>query len=123
PAGPPPPDFFYRVYAEPSNQRPLDGPQQNLSPHPTGNPGGTPPPFLPSNLVTMAGFNHPPTGVPDPWLAADATETNGNNADAYVDFSAPDGLTTGDEFRADVTSPRAFDRTYDTTLGPTATTD
>jgi hypothetical protein len=123
PAGPPPPDFFYRVYAEPSNQRPLDGPQQNLSPHPTGNPDGTTSPFLPSNLVTMAGFNHPPSGVPDPWLAPDATETNGNNADAYVDFSAPDGLTPGVDFRADVTSPRAFDRTYDTTLGPTATID
>ena len=117
----PPADFLYRVYAEPSNQRPLDGPQQDLSPHPTGVPDGTTSPFLPSNLVTMGGFNHPPSGVPDPWLAPDATETNGNNADAYVDLSAPDGLTPGVDFRANVTSPRAFDRTYDTTLGPTAT--
>jgi Fungalysin metallopeptidase (M36)/PA domain len=121
PSGPPPVDFLYKVYAEPSNQRPLDGPQQDLSPHPTGFPDGTTSPFLPSNLVTMGGFNDPPSGVPDPWLAPDATETNGNNADAYVDFSAPDGLTPGVDFRADVTSPRAFDRTYDTTLGPTAT--
>jgi hypothetical protein len=119
----PPLDFLYRVYAEPSNQRPLDGPQQDLSPHPTGFPDGTTSPFLPSNLVTMGGFNHPPSGVADPWLSADATETNGNNADAYVDFSAPDGLTPGVDFRADVTSPRAFDRTYDTALGPTATVD
>jgi Fungalysin metallopeptidase (M36)/PA domain/Fungalysin/Thermolysin Propeptide Motif len=123
PAGPPPAEFFYRVYAEPTNQRPLDGPQQDLSPHPTGVPDGTTSPFLPSNLVTMGGFNHPPSGVPDPWLAPDATETNGNNADAYVDFSAPDGLTPGVDFRADVTSPRSFDRVYDTTLGPTATVD
>jgi hypothetical protein len=90
PPAPPPVDFLYRVYAEPSNQRPLDGPQQDLSPHPTGVPDGTTSPFLPSNLVTMGGFNHPPSGVPDPWLAGDALETNGNNADAYVDFSAPD---------------------------------
>ena len=55
----PPVDFLYRVYAEPSNQRPLDGPQQDLSPHPTGFPDGTTSPFLPSNLVTMGGFNNP----------------------------------------------------------------
>src|SRR5262245_6694058 len=123
PSAPPPVDFLYRVYAEPSNQRPLDGPQQDLSPHPTGFPDGTTSPFLPSNLVTMGGFNNPPSGVADPWLAPDATETNGNNADAYVDFAAPDGLTPGVDFRADVTSARSFDRTYDTTLGPTATVD
>ena len=34
----------------------------------------------------MGGFNHPPSGVADPWLAADATETNGNNADALRRF-------------------------------------
>ena len=73
--------------------------------------------------VTQGGFNHPPSGVPDPWLAPEATETNGNNADAYVDFSAPDGFTAGVDFRADVTSARSFDRTYDTTMGPTATVD
>ena len=119
----PPVAFSYRVYAEPSNQRPLDGPQQDVSPHPTGMPDGTVSPFLPSNLVTMGGFNTPPSGLPDAWLATDATETNGNNADAYVDFSAPDGLTPGVDFRADVTSARTFDRTYDTNLGPTATVD
>jgi len=119
----PPADFFYRVYAETANQRPLDGPQQDVSPHPTGVPDGTLPPFVPSNLVTMGGFNHPPSGVADPWLAPDATETSGNNADAYTDFGAPDGFTPGTDFRANVTSPRAFDRTFDTTLGPVATVD
>ena len=123
PPPPPPADFLYRVYAESSNQRPLDGPQQDLSPHPTGVPDGTTSPFLPSGFVTIGGFNTPPSGFPDPWLAADAMETNGNNADAYVDFAAPDGLTPGVDFRANTTSPRVFDRTYDTALGPTATVD
>jgi hypothetical protein len=116
-------EFFYRVYAEPFNQRPLDGPQQDLSPHPTGAPDGTTSPLLQSNFVSMRGFNHPPSGVADPWLAASATETNGNNADAYVDLGAPDGLTPGKDFRADVTAPRTFGRTYDTNLGPRANDD
>ena len=64
--------------------------------------------------VTMAGFNHPPSGVPDP-CSRPMRLTNGNNADAYVDFSAPDGSRRG-RLRAHVTSARAFDRTYDTTL-------
>ena len=124
PSDPPAMDEFnYRVYAEPFNQRPLDGPQQDLSPHPTGVPDGTTSPFLPSNFVSMRGFNHPPSGVPDPWLAPDATETVGNNADAYVDLGAPDGLTPGKDFRADVTAPRTFGRTYDTNLGPRANDD
>jgi len=105
------------------HKRPLDGPQQDLSPHPTGVPDGTTSPFLPSNFVSMRGFNHPPSGVADPWLAADATETNGNNADAYVDLGAPDGLTPGKDFRADVTAPRTFGRVYDVTLGPRANDD
>ncbi len=83
----PPAEFHYRVFAEPGNKRPLDGPQIDVSPHPTGNPDGTMPPFVAPNLVTMGGFNHPPSGPADPWLAPDAMETTGNNADAYVDLS------------------------------------
>ena len=124
PSATPPADFHYRVFAETANQRPLDGPQQALSPHPTGIPDGTVPPLVGPNLVTMGGFNHPVSGVPDPWLAPAATETTGNNADAYVDLNdAPDGFTPGVDFRADVTSPRSFDRIYDTTLEPVATVD
>ena len=119
----PPAEFFYRVFAEAGNQRPLDGPQVDVSPHPTGTPDGTRPPFVLPNLVTMGGFNHPASGVADPWLAADAIETTGNNADAYVDLSAPDGFTPGVDFRADLTAPRSFDRTFDTTKEPVATID
>src|SRR5262249_51460502 len=107
----------------PADQRPLDGPQIGLSPHPTGNPDGTNPPFVGPNLVSVGGFNHPPGGVADPWLAPDAIETRGNNADAYTDFSAPDGFTAGIDFRADLTSPFSFDRVYDFTLQPVATID
>src|SRR5262249_60732138 len=104
--------------------RPPGGRAQGPRPRPTGNPEGTSPPFVQPNLVTMGGFNHPVSGVPDPWLAPDATETRGNNADAYVDLNdAQDGFTPGVDFRADVTSPRSFDRVYDTTIEPVATID
>jgi len=120
----PPADFHYRVFADPADQRPLDGPEQALSPHPTGNPDGIFPPFVGPNLVTIAGFNHPVSGVPDPWLAPDAIETTGNNADAYVDLDdTQDGFTPGVDFRADLTSTRSFDRVYDTTIAPVATID
>jgi fungalysin metallopeptidase (M36)/PA domain-containing protein len=123
-SGTPPAEFHYRVFAETANQRPLDGPQVDVSPHPTGNPDGTRPPFVPPNLVTMGGFNDPARSrVSDPWLAADAMETNGNNADAYVDLSAPDGFTPGTDFRADLTGPRSFDRIFDTSIEPVATID
>jgi hypothetical protein len=123
PSAPPPAEFHYRVFADPATQRPLDGPQIGFSPHPTGNPDGTTIPLVAANLVTMGGFNHPPSGVPDPWLAPDALETSGNNADAYTDFSNPDGLTPGIDFRADLTSPRTFDRLYDFTRESVATID
>jgi hypothetical protein len=120
----PPAEFNYRVFAETGNQRPLDGPQIGVSPHPTGNPDGTLPPFVAPNLVTMGGFNDPAgSRVSDPWLAPDAIETTGNNADAYVDLSAPDGFTPGVDFRADLTGPRSFDRIFDTTIEPVATVD
>src|SRR6185436_6621599 len=55
-------------------------------------------------------------GVLDPWLPPGATETLGNNVDAYVDVNNPDGFTPGLDFRADVTAPDAFDRVYDPTI-------
>ncbi len=117
----PPPAFDYRVFAE-TNGRPLDNPQAEYSPHPTGTPDGVQPPYILPNLVTIGGLNRQPSVVADPWLPADATETNGNNVDAYVDHRAPDGLT-GTDFRADLTGARAFDRTYDTSAEPLASDD
>lgn len=115
-------DYNYRVFASDDAadgglQMPFDdGPYGNgLDPHPTGNvfTSLSNTPFTTPNLITL---NHGPTLLNDPWLGLGATETVGNNADAYIDLAAPDGYSpnTGD-FRADTTSLGTFDRTYDTT--------
>jgi len=113
--------FSYRVFAETTGDlRPLDGPIADATPHPTGAPDGSFPPYIAPSLVTVEGLNHPMgSATPDPWLAAAATETQGNNVDAYADLTAPQGLSAGD-FRATTTGALAFDRTYDTALEPLA---
>jgi large repetitive protein len=107
--------FTYSVFAEPSGEKhPLDGPTVDATPHPTGAPNGFYPAYLAGpSLVTVDSLSE--TG--DPWLPAGATETNGNNVDAYVDFNAPSGLSAGD-FRADVTATETFGYVYNTALGP-----
>ncbi|TMQ08956.1 MAG: hypothetical protein E6J90_38940, partial [Deltaproteobacteria bacterium] len=110
--------FSYRVYAETTGElHPFDGPIADSTPNATGTPFTTPfPPFVAANLVTVDGLNHPNGGgLPaDSWLAANRTETNGNNVQTYTDINAPDGLTFGD-FRATLTAPNAFDRAEDFT--------
>ncbi|MDP2269894.1 MAG: myxosortase-dependent M36 family metallopeptidase [Archangium sp.] len=112
--------FTYRVWAQPNGLfLPDDGPQGiSASPHPTGTPNGFNPPFVMPSLVTL---QNGPISTNDPWLAAGATETTGNNVDAYADLVTPDGFNTGD-LRATTTSFRTFDRTYDVTLQPNAST-
>lgn len=110
--------FRYRVYAaESGDKRPLDGPIADFTPHPTGEPDGTDPPFAPPRLVSMESFKQTPAGAVDPWLPAGATETRGNNVDAYADLQRDDGLTAGD-FRATTTAPGAFDKSFDVTQEP-----
>jgi uncharacterized protein (TIGR03382 family) len=112
--------FTYRVWAfppdDPANPaEPFDGPQGNaFDPHPTGKLDGTQFPGATSQVdVTLRSS----VFARDPWLPIGATETNGNNADAYVDLVAPDGFTPNSvDFRADVTGPNAFLRTYDPAL-------
>jgi len=112
--------FNYRVWAEAAgDKRPLDGPQSEFTPHPTGLPDGSSPDFIAPVLVSMDGFNTNPQGTFDPWLPAGATSTSGNNVDAYADHYTPDGYSNGD-VRPTVTSPGNFDRTYDVSLAPTA---
>ncbi len=106
-------EFSYRVYAETTGElRPLDGPTEDFSPHPTGTPDGTLPGFVAPSLVTVDSLND----QGDPWLADGATVTTGNNADVYTD---PDGDNQPD-LHATVTAPGVFDRTYDLSAGPIA---
>ena len=107
--------FAYRVWADATLRAPLDGPQGNdNTPHPTGSPNLLNPSLIAPTLTTL---QNGPISTNDPWLAAGATVTNGNNADAYADLNSPDGFTAGD-FRASTTAANTFDRTYDTNLAP-----
>lgn len=109
-------DFDFTVFADATGQ-PLDGPQQDATPHPTGAPDGSYPPYLagPTTIRTN-GF------IGDPWLPPGATETVGNNVDAYADFNMPNGLSDGD-FRATVSSAATFAYVYDFAREPLATNE
>lgn len=110
--------YNYRVWAETTgNKRPLDAPIEDFTPHPTGMPDGSYPGFIPSVLVSMEGFNKSPAGTPDPWLPPFASETKGNNVDAYADDHNPDGFSAGD-LRAFMNDKDSFDREYDTSKDP-----
>ena len=110
--------FNYRVFADSTGEKhPFDGPTVD----PTPNVGGVNAPypaFVAPNLVTVASLDH----LNDPWLPAAATESTGNNVDAYTDVNAPDGFSAGD-FRASTTSANAFDRVYDLTAQPLSSQD
>ena len=110
--------FDYRVWAETDGFRtPLDGPQEEYTPHPTSMPDGLQPDYVPSTIISMEGFNTNPGGSADPWLPSGANVTTGNNIDAYADLNAPDGFGGGD-LRADTTSANTFDYTYDPLVAP-----
>ena len=108
----------YRAWAEPAAPyTPLPGAQgRNGTPHPTGTPNGYGAPLEGANLVTLSNV---PFSQNDPWLPANATQTNGNNVHAYADLNAPDGWNAGDVI-ATTTSQNVFDYGYDHTLGAQA---
>jgi large repetitive protein len=113
--------FTYRVWADATSPfMPYDGPQGNGgSPHPTGLRDGYQAALLPPVDVTL---QNSPFTYNDPWLPAGATTTVGNNVDAYVDLSAPDGYSAPQgDFRASTTGTGAFQRTFDFTVAPTST--
>jgi MYXO-CTERM domain-containing protein len=115
--------YQYRVWADTDGlMTPLDGPQDDYTPHPTGVPGLPEPAFIEPVLVAMEGFNDAPGGVPDPWLPAGAVETSGNNVDAYADHFPPQGFTAGTDLRPAITAPGVFDYVYDTLAEPMADT-
>lgn len=111
--------FTYRAFAGADGFPYVDA-YGHSNPHPTGLRDGYRPVVpAPMSLVTLS---HAGSG--DPWLADDATETRGNNVDAY--FAAEtlvDGECYGDEqmafdatvgdFRARTNGPRRFDYAYD----------
>ncbi len=111
----------YRVYADSDPLfMPWDGPQgTDATPHPTGTANGFQPAFVPAQLVTLSSLTA--VGVTDPWLPPGATETLGNNVDAYLDISPPDGFTVGsNDFRGTMSADRTFDYTFDQSLGANA---
>jgi len=112
--------YSYRVWADSTPLvAPYDGPQGTApSPHPTGTPNNYNPPYV---LPVLKTLQNGPIATNDPWLPPGATETVGNNVDAYADIAAPDGLTAGD-FRASTTSSGTFDRAYDPTSAPGSST-
>ncbi|MCB9705992.1 MAG: M36 family metallopeptidase [Myxococcales bacterium] len=113
--------FTYTVWAdEGGDHRPADGPLVDYTPHPTQDPNDQGPTEAVKPVqITMEGFNTNPDGKPDPWLPADATESVGNNIDAYVDHVNPSGFQPeAGEFRAAVNGDRTFDYAYETSLEP-----
>ena len=102
----------YRAWADTAAPfRPLDSPVGDVAlPHPTGGPDGFDPAAVTANLVTLdnAGLSSN-----DPWLPVGAAELSGNNAHAYADLVAPDGLDGGRLRGGAQHAPRTFDSAYD----------
>jgi uncharacterized protein (TIGR03382 family) len=114
--------FSYRVFADTTSPyTPHDGPTgvDAATPHPTGNPDGFRPPFVPPALITLESI---PYSQNDPWLPDDATVTAGNNVDAYADLVPPDNFQDGD-LRPSVTAPGVFDRAMRFDIAPNANAD
>lgn len=109
-------DYSYRVWADrTAGNLPFDGPQgTNGSPHPHGEPTRWQAPLVDPVSITLTSG---PISTGDPWLPVGATETVGNNVDAYVDWAAPDGRS-GSDFRAPLSGPNQFDWWYDVTKAP-----
>ena len=85
--------------------RPHDGPAPG-TPHPTGRPDGFQARPVRERVVQLESL------LPgDPWLAADARTTDGNNCVAYADLTASNGFGPGDVFGR-VTSTRTFNQAY-----------
>jgi len=107
--------FTYRVWADPLTGIPYDSPAGNgADPKIDPIPDGVQFPFAATQDVTLSNFTF---SQHDPWLAPGATETTGNNVDAFLNLFAPDGFgpagpanvdpATGD-FRAQTTATGQF---------------
>ena len=105
--------FGYRVFAESDGiNLPFPSPAgRDGWPHPTGTPNGYQPTLNPvaSNLISL---QNAPFTKNDPWLAAGAGVTRGNNVDAFANLVAPDGYNDGD-LRTTTSSAGTFDYAHD----------
>jgi MYXO-CTERM domain-containing protein len=123
--------YKYRVWAEKDGMKtPLDGPLGDSTPLASGSPSADRPDPVDPELVEMEGFNTNPEGTFDPWLFPGASQTKGNNVDAYSDrnqtvikdangnnVTINDGYDN-DDLRATLTDALTFDRTFDVTKDP-----
>jgi hypothetical protein len=112
--------FNYRVFAETTPPyRPMVGPQgRGGYPHPTATPDNFQPPFVAPLLVSLVSA---PFSMADPWLPDGATETVGNNVDAYADLAGGDGYhPLNGDVRAALSAATSFDYTYNTGSAPQA---
>lgn len=113
--------YTYRVWAA-ADGYPFDSPAGNGAvPKVNPVPDGHQPPYLPQADITVANY---PFSRNDPWLPSGATETVGNNVDAYSDIYSPNGYgpvaapatPAAGDFRAQLTGANAFQHTYDFAL-------
>ena len=83
--------FTYRVWAESNGiNLPLPGPVgRNATPHPTGLNNGFQAAFIPQNDITL---QNGPISTNDPWLPPNATQTIGNNVEAWANLFAPPAI-------------------------------
>ncbi|MDX6384619.1 MAG: hypothetical protein QOK48_2192, partial [Blastocatellia bacterium] len=76
--------FTYRVWADPVTGVPYDTPAGNLvHPKTAATPDGAQYPFLAATDVALPNY---PFSQNDPWLAPGATQTTGNNVEAFVNL-------------------------------------
>jgi hypothetical protein len=76
--------FTYRVWADPSTGIPYDTPGGNaIHPKSATTPDGVQFPFLSLQNVQLPNY---PFSQNDPWLAPGATQTTGNNVEAFVNL-------------------------------------
>ncbi len=112
--------FTYRVFAN-AGGLPYVDPYGYTNPHPTGVPDA----YQPAVPAPMPLLSLTDTGTGDPWLADAATETRGNNVDAFFNAETlldgecdyegwGPGFDAGHgDFRARTNGPRRFDYAYD----------
>ena len=115
--------FSYLVYGQPGGHpydgQPFDGAYGDTTPLDPPVVDSPRPVFTAQNTFLVEGLNLNPDGASDPWLPDGATESTGNNVDAYADRTAPSGFSAGD-LRAGVTQPGVFAHVWDPDLDPTA---